>query len=277
MEIYFEYAFIDNFTLNFVTLTLTCKLNKIIIKKRFLILITLMITIVNLTTLLLSNNIFTTLIWFTTIILSCTLILNVSKIKSIKKLALISICQLLLTYLILGCLFLISLPFNNGQANILNMPVGIPLIAILCCYFLIKNLINYFISIKHLEKFTYNVCFLQDGNKICANAFLDSGNKLMFNQKPVILINYNLFNKLFPKIKLSDILLKNYNKLCLKNINELDIKSIAKTSKIMIFELENVNILDNNKSFKNVVCGLSLTDFKNSLNADCILNAEMFN
>lgn len=282
MEVYIEYALIDNLILNSVILNLNCKLNRIKLKWWKVTLFSLCITIISLLATLV-NSYISILINIVSTILSSALILCFAKINSIKKLIIFTFCQVILSYILIGCCFLICLIFklkyniNNGQVMIQNFPAGLMIITSLCCFVIIKNLINYFISVKQINKFTYKVDFKTNNNHILTTAFLDSGNKIMHNQKPVILINYKLFNKLYPQVKLSDVLLKNYEQICLQNIDEIEVKSIAKTSKIMVFEIENFSILECDKNFNNVVCGLSLTDFEKNLNADCILNPNMFN
>lgn len=281
MEVYIECVIIDNFVINSVLLNLTSKINKLILKWWQITLISLFGTLIAILSPFLSG------VWLfiTKLILSILMPIFLaiySKQQSYKKLFVITITFCLLNYLLIGAclvicnLFQIKYSVINGQIEIFNFPIGLAVAVTMITYYLLKNLIVHFYNIKKLNKFQYIVNLQCDKNIQVCNAFLDSGNKLTDNEKPIILINYKLFNKLHPNIKLSDILLKRYNKFNLKNVHEIEIKGLAKSSKIMIFEIDNIEIKDINLKFENVLCGLSLKDFETNLNADCILNPMLF-
>ena len=277
MEVYIECVIIDNLLIDYFILSITKKLVRLEISNIRIWLISLFGTVISLITPLLSGI----YLIITKILCGILMPLFLLKKPTFKKFSLTFLTFLVSTMIMGGaCIVLcsvlnINFTIENGSVLIYNFPIGLALLICLIIYFVLKNLITSFYSQKKLEKFIYNVQLNYLDNFVKCKAFLDSGNRLVDEKsnKPVILINYEILSKL-SNVKLSDILLNRINKINLKNVHELEVKSIAKSSKILVFEID--NILIENKKINNVLVGISLKSFKENLNADCILNPLMF-
>lgn len=279
MEVYIEYAIIDNMTIDLLILVLTSKLNKLDVSKLRLTLTALFGTIIALISPLLSG------IFLILAKLLCGLTMPLLLLKKPKfKLYIIVMLSFLLITAIFGgvCLaicsfFNLNFQVENGAIMVYSFPVGLALIIAFIMFYIIKNLIKHFSSQKRLAKFLYDVWFLLDNTLVKTSGFLDSGNKLSDQKsgKPITLINFELFSKL-TDVKLSDVLLKKYDKIPLKNVHEVELKSLTKSSKIMVFEIDNI-LIDNTLKIEQALVGLSVVDFQNNLQAECILSPDYFN
>lgn len=279
MEVYIEYAIIDNMTIDLLILVLTSKLNKLDVSKLRLTLTALFGTIIALISPLLSG------IFLILAKLLCGLTMPLLLLKKPKfKLYIIVMLSFFLITAIFGgvCLaicsfFNLNFQVENGAIMVYSFPVGLALIIAFIMFYIIKNLIKHFSSQKRLAKFLYDVWFLLDNTLVKTSGFLDSGNKLSDQKsgKPITLINFELFSKL-TDVKLSDVLLKKYDKIPLKNVHEVELKSLTKSSKIMVFEIDNI-LIDNTLKIEQALVGLSVVDFQNNLQAECILSPDYFN
>lgn len=279
MEVYIEYAIIDNMTIDLLILVLTAKVNKIVVRKLRLFLIALFGTIIALISPLFSG------IVLIIIKLLCGVLMPLMLEKEIEpKKFLVTLLTFFLITAIFGgtclavCNFLnLNFSVKNGAITIYSFPIGLALIIACIMFYIIKNLIKHFYAQKQVSKFLYEVTLNFNNKIVKTNGFLDSGNKLcdQFSQRPVTLINFDLFKQL-TNAKISDVLLKKYDRLPLKNIHEVELKSLAKSSKIMVFEIDNI-VIGENLKIDNALIGLSVVDFKDNLNANCILSPEYFN
>lgn len=278
MEVYVEYVIIDNFLIDFFILSITKKICKLEVSNWIVVADSLFGTIISLLSPLLSS------VYLILVKFLCAIIMPLILLKkwSIKKYIIIFLMFLISTAIMGGacimfCSFFgIKYVTQNGVIQIYNFPVGLALLICALSYFVIKNLIKYFYNVRHLSKYIYRVSLSFLDKKVDCKAFLDTGNRLVDKNEnlPITLIDFEVLSKLCPSVKLSDILLKRYEKLPLKNLHEQEVKSISKSSKIIVFQID--NILIDNKSIDNVLLGLSLSNFKNDLSADCILNPLLF-
>ena len=126
------------------------------------------------------------------------------------------ICRLLLWKfaIILFCSFL----FGRGCYCVTNLFGELPLIIVCVIGFIIYTISKIIINIQHrkdkIAKFTFNVT-LKDGDKVIyEEGYLDSGNVLYDNitKKPIILITFEVFNKLYQNINYINALTKNFDK-----------------------------------------------------------------
>ena len=115
-----------------------------------------------------------------------------------------------------------------------------------------------------------------------AKAFLDTGNRLIDtnSNKPVVLINYNIFDALYGGVSPTDLLLGKLENMPLKNAKFINVQGAnGKMGKILLFETEELKIfLDNSVNIiKNAVLGLSLLKFGDVLEYSVLLNPLLFN
>ena len=278
MQAYVEYVVIDNMVIDTLILLITCKLNKINIKKWKILLISLYGTLVALLSPLLSG------VWLILAKLICGLSMPLFLLKkpTIKQYIIVTLSFFLSTMLLGGVclgfcsLFNIKYIVSNGSISIYNFPVGLALTLGVVTYFILKSLISHFFKVKQTSKFIYDIKLEYGSVKLKTKAFLDSGNRLIDHKtnKPVNLVDYEILSQICPNITLADILLKRYEKLKLKNLHEIEVQSVAKSSKILVFEIDNIIIED--KAFNSALIGFSLNSFNGELNADCILSPLLF-
>lgn len=278
MEVYIEYAIIDNLTIDLLILVLTKKINKLETGKLQLFLIAMFGTAIAIVSPLL-NGFFLILAK-----LLCGLLMPMFLLKKAKFKQYIAV---LLTFFIVTAIFggvclavcnFINLDFKveNGAIIVYSFPVGLAILLCFIMFYIIKNLIKHFYKQKQLSKFIYRVTFKLNDKIVTTNGFLDSGNKLCDQSsfKPITLINFDLFTQL-TNVKISDVLLKKYERIPLKNVHEVELKSLAKSSKIMVFEIDNI-IIEEQVKVENALIGLSVVDFQENLSADCILSPDYF-
>lgn len=279
MEVYIEYAIIDNMIIDLLILSLTSKITRLNVGKTRLLLTALFGTIVAMVSPLLSG-IFLVLSKILCGLLMPLMILKEPKMKSYIT---ATLSFLLITAMFggtcLGLCFLLNINYKieNGLLMIKSFPVGLAVFIAVVMYYIIKNLIQHFYSQKRLAKFLYKVTLFLNDKHISTTGFLDSGNKLIDSATniPITLVDFEVFNQL-TDVKLSDVLLKKYDKIPLSNLHEVEMKSLSKSSKIMVFEIDNI-LIDESINIDKALIGLSVVDFKSNLNANCILSPDYFN
>ncbi len=280
MTIYVEYAIIDNLVINSFLLLLVNKFMKFNSPKWKIFLSSFIGTIFSLITPILPNlcNI------FIKILLLILMPLIICKNANFKKMALSSLLFLFLTFVFIGLIIVFCYTFNidfsygeNGE-TFYNFPVGLALLLSSFLFIVLKQLIKYFYQKKHLSNFTYSVTLFSGSCSYSTLGFLDTGN-LLFDKdlnKPITMINLNTFTKLYPDINLTNVLLK--KNLPLKNYKYLNVYSIGKSQSILVFEIQKLEIKENENTIyiDNPLLGLSLKDYSKNLDNECILNYKLF-
>ncbi len=200
------------------------------------------------------------------------------KSENIKKLLISFAVFTLCTFVFGGACFGImqvlgiEVIINNGISYTYIFPVGAVLLVCFVTFVAIKNIILYLYQNKKQHEFYYNITLCENNKKISVTAFLDTGNKLVVDEKSVSIINYKTFNMLYPKISLTDILLK--KSLNLKNQKYIEIQSIdGNKNSILTFEIDGLYI--DKRQIKDAKLGLSLTNFNKKLNSDMIISQKL--
>ena len=279
MVIYVEFAFIDNIVINSLLLLLVDKVMKNNSKKWKIILSSFLGTLCSLLSPLLPSIINTII----KIILLILMPLIISTKPTFKKCIIASILFFTFTFVFIGFCIFISYTFNisfvKGENNELlyNFPIGLALLLCVFIYFILKQILSYFIKRKQIDNFTYKINLISENNKYSTTAFLDTGNLLedSLTNKPITMINFNTFSYLYPNISLTNIILK--KNLPLKNVKYINVKSIGASQSILTFEIDEINIFVDNKTIviKSALLGLSLKDYSKNLNCECILNYKL--
>ena len=129
---------------------------------------------------------------------------------------------------------------------------------------------------NRIKDFCYKVKFVDNGIEAEEDGFLDSGNMLYDNitKKPVILVSFDVFHKLYSQINYSSILTKTFDKSSIKNGHYIKINSIGSGGNILVFSVDKV-IVGENRIFKNVMVGLSLSGFEKSFGRGVLLHSEL--
>ena len=273
MVIYVEYVVIDNMVINSLILLLTKDLLKLKNRKVCIFLSALFGTVIS----LLSPIITSTVNLLLKPLVAIVMVMIAFWPKKLKKLIITLLTFLLITFCfggaVLGVMsfFNISVTYGSTIMYEYNFPVGVVVLIVLITYIALKSIAKYLYQKKTNNNYIYQVILKNNNNSVTATAFLDTGNKLTFEQKPVSIINYKTFNKLFPYIDITDVLLK--RQINLKNQNYIEIQSIGEKQKLLCFEVESLTL--NNKEIKNVTLALSLTNFSQKTQSDIIISNKL--
>ena len=128
---------------------------------------------------------------------------------------------------------------------------------------------------NHIHSFTYNLVFKHEGIEVREEGFLDSGNMLYdsVTKEPIILINYNVFHKLFSNISYLSLLTRRFDNSSIKNAHYIKINTVGAGTNLLIFTIDELKVGDE-KSFKNVSVGLSFSGFEKSFGKNVLLHYE---
>ena len=273
MVIYVEYVIIDNLIIDFLILYLTNFFLKANASKFSIVLSSTTGTIITL---------FTPLLPYTINLL----------LKPLLSLLMIAICfgyhnfknfclQLLTFYfcsfLMIGAclgtceLFGIKYLINSELTYEYKFPIGFVLFVCTMTFVCSKNIIIKLFSKHKYNKFLYEIILIENNKKIKTVAFLDTGNKLQVDGKAISILGYQTFYKLYPNLKITDILL--HKDMPLKNSKYVDINGLGKAEKILTFEID--KIIFEEKQIENPVLGLSLNKFENKTNSDLIISDSL--
>ncbi|MBE7074074.1 MAG: hypothetical protein E7379_03180 [Clostridiales bacterium] len=147
---------------------------------------------------------------------------------------------------------------------------------LLVSYFCIKYLLHSIDRSNKINQFTFEIK-IKDGEKvICEQGYLDSGNvmKDSVTNKPIILVTFDVFHKLYENVNYVSALTKQYNFKDFKLGHFVSIKGIGSGNKILVFSVDELWIGEN-KLFKDAMLGLSFSGFEKSFGKNVLLNYEM--
>lgn len=151
--------------------------------------------------------------------------------------------------------------------------VALVSIAIYICTYLIIKVVNHY---RRIKNFTYTLTF-KDGEKVISEkAYLDSGNMLYdsITKKPIVLINYDVFQKFYKDISLVSILTKKVNSSSIKNGHYIKINSVGKGTSILVFTTDEMKVEGDERLYKNVTLGLSFSGFEKSFGSNVLLHCD---
>ena len=121
---------------------------------------------------------------------------------------------------------------------------------------------------KRIQENIVSIELFYKNKKIKKTAFLDSGNNLQFNNQPVNIINFKLFNQL-TNISLNELLTKNFES---KNFNYINCSTVTGKKKMLMLTLDKMIIFNHKKTDYIEKPKLALSLNFNNENYDIILN-----
>ena len=129
---------------------------------------------------------------------------------------------------------------------------------------------------NRIENFCYKVKIKDNGVELDEDAFLDSGNMLYdsITKKPVILVSFDVFHKLYSGISLVSVLTKTIDGSSIKDGHYIKINSIGSGGSMFVFAVDEL-IVNDGKKFKDVMVGLSLSGFEKSFGKRVLLHSEL--
>lgn len=129
-----------------------------------------------------------------------------------------------------------------------------------------------------IENFSYKVKLLFNGQEIEEEGYLDSGNMLYdpITHRPVILISFNVFSKLYSEINYLSAFLKNVDTKKLCEGHYIKINSVGSGTSILVFTVDAVEISreDTCRRYEKVSVGLSFSGFERAFGKGVLLNSE---
>ncbi len=198
---------------------------------------------------------------------SCIMILISFKYSSFKNLSLIFAVFFLSGFVYGGACFAIKELFGD-------FPLFV--VAIIC---LITYLVYYFAQKiifrkKKLDNFVYKLKIKDGKNLIEEEGYLDSGNVLYdtITNKPIVLINFDVFSKLYKDISCLAILTKKINSSSIKNGHYIKINSIGRGTSMLVFTVDELKVEE--KCYKNASLGLSFSGFEKSFGKNVLLHCD---
>jgi len=156
-------------------------------------------------------------------------------------------------------------------------------IAMLICsslFFLSNVFFKLYNKKKTLKQFQYYVRLFFNGNQIDEMGYFDSGNVLYDNitNNPIILITPEVFEKLTGKNYFEFILKEKEPTTLLKNCHYIPASTSMSQGKMLVFELEKLQILSNKNEIKehhNVFVGLSFANFEKAFDSGLLLHSSL--
>jgi hypothetical protein len=213
------------------------------------------------------NSIFTNLLKISTSIL----MLQIINIHTKKQLFLSTLLMLILSYIISGAILSNFGAQSSSGYAISNISL-IPVFAITIIFTYITCKLIAWLKTKIIANSNiYDITLINKKQSITIKSFIDSGNSLLDNNKPVSLINFETFSKL-TNITLEQYLLNQFENLT--NPHFIEANTIAGKRKILVFTINELHLNKSNvKVYKNVILGVSM-NFDNSKEYKAILNSS---
>ena len=286
MQIYLEYVLIDNLVINGFILILTNELLKLEVKNLNIFLASLLGAVFALFVPLVVLP--PTLLLVVKISVGLSIVSILKKFKNSLEFIVTFLTFLTLTFVMGGVCFAI---LNLLNAQVTNsgvlvyeneIPIGIILLVVIGYSYLMLNLIKNFYKKKSINNFLFKISIKNKGTIYKTTGFLDSGNRLVDeeSQKPIVIINYKVFNKLFKNINVVDLLMERLENLPLKNCKYINVDTVStKKSKMLVFESDELEIFLQSQTniIQNVMLGLASAKLTNFDNFDVLLNPLLFN
>ena len=139
-------------------------------------------------------------------------------------------------------------------------------------YILIKIIAKWRDRKRSVDNFCFDVEICANGNTLKFKGFLDSGNMLVdpFTQKPVSLLNFRAFSRLFKDVEIEDIIRNTDKVKCLKFAHYINFNTLNNVDKILIFQVDKIVVGQDIR--ENQFVGLTLKNFNQAFGTDVILH-----
>lgn len=202
-------------------------------------------------------------------ILTGLLMLSISfKFISWKKFATLSAVFLLATFIFGGATQALKSLVGQFPLFLIALTGG----AVYCISVVIHKII---FKRERISQFSYKVCIKDEGKSFSEEGYLDSGNVLYdaVTNKPIILVNFEIFKKLYQQISLAKFVTKKFNLGSIKNGHYIKINAIGRGGNMLVFTVDEVWVEEH--CYKNATLGLSLSGFEKSFGRPILVHSEM--
>lgn len=130
-----------------------------------------------------------------------------------------------------------------------------------------------------IDNFSFKVIIKSNGKQIEEEGFLDSGNLLYdpVTKKPVILITFDVFSKLYENINYLSAFLKKIDLSNFSNGHYIKINTVASGTQILVFSANEVKLEGKafSRTYENFMLGLSFSGFEKAFGKKVLLHSEM--
>ena len=251
MQVYIEYAIIDNLVINFLLLKSSCKITKTKTNSLRLLLSSSVGTVVAIILPLFSlKNVYLLIV---KVLMALLMPYLLSKFYTLKKYAYLVLVFLLLTFLSGGVIIAFTYFFEIAlDWNYPLFPMGLTILIIyllskVCIYY-----VNLLLKYRDIHPFLKKCILVVDGVRFKVKGFIDSGNHLYDSKNglPIIVANQELFEKITKSAKL-----KFYAKQEVESVGGNSQINLYLIDKLLIYNGDKVNILSS------VLIGFSNVNF----------------
>lgn len=270
MKIVIEYVLIENFIVNFFILKTTEmfikeKAKLIILNSIFGSIIALVFPLFNLST-------FASV--FAKALVGSIMVCVSFDFKTLTKYLYIYFAFAFMTFVFGGCMSMLEQISNNTNVFLFTLFSGI-------LFIFIKEFFKLYHKKKNIKDFQYSVRLFFNGKEVDEMGYLDSGNLLYDNIShcPIILISELVFEKLVGQNYYEFVLKNQKPEEVLKNCHYIPASTSMSNGKMLVFELENLQVIDKKnqiKEFKSQFVGLSFANFEKSFNSGLLLHSSQF-
>lgn len=183
--------------------------------------------------------------------------------------------------IIYGSFLILTFVFGGGCYAMQEVFGQLPLLCVLVVAGVIYVVVTLIFRARNkarlIESFSFKVKLRSNGKAVEEEGYLDSGNMLYdpITKKPIVLITYDVFCKLYDDINYLSAYLKNVDTSKLCNGHYIKINSVASGSSILVFTADELEIVgENSRHYKNISVGLSFSGFDKALGKRVLLHSE---
>ena len=274
MEVYIEYVILDNFVIDYLVIffageMLNQRYNKL---NKLLAVIFGVVCAVGLPLVSIDLK----YLIFVKILIGIIMTLFLKKYASFREFFTTCIVLHSITFLFAGvCLGvneLFGIKTTGGQVviNGFEFPVSIFVLFASVYFYLLIHLINYIKHRNKLSNFYFDVTVKQNNKIYYLRGYLDSGNKLMDNNEPIIVISFKNFRRIFKDYPIEKIPLG----VAPNNPHYITTKSVGDDNRLLVMDVDEILIKNNekNKIYTNVKLGVSKVSFSSDF--DILLHSS---
>ena len=196
------------------------------------------------------------------------------KTKSLKKQIFFFLMFMFVTAIYGGINLMIYFAVYGNFESSKKLPTLVILILLFVISYFLKQCQMKLYSKKQIDNFIYDVVITNNNKQIKTKAYLDTGNVLCDDSKPVVLVNFRMFEKINENFKIQNLLTKKTDGL--KNGHYITVKTATSSDNLLAFSVDKLEIKtkDTTKIIANSVFALSkikITGF----DCDVILNSKL--
>ena len=277
MEVYIEYVIIDNFIIDLLILLFTCIVLASKTSKIRLLLSTAIGVVGAIFMPFVSLPFFP--MFLLKVFIGVIMVVFLKKYATIREFLTHFIMFFTFTFVFGGLCYGICLMLGDSTLGVLvnayEFPMGLIVLVIATYLYLLWKLLIYVRNKNKNISLYYDVTLLISGQKHYIRGYVDSGNSIYDDGKPVIVVSFSSFCKMFKQFPYQNLLLCKADKIPLKNAHFVDYITAGGEGKMLVFDAEEL-IYKNTSNKETRTSNISIGVCKRSFNSDfdCLLHSE---